>query len=50
MLERLTAREMEVLRLIAGGLKYSEVADQLVISEKTLGKPHLEHFRQAAGR
>ncbi len=54
--EELTEREMEVLRLIAGGLNNREIADRLVISVKTvkthvssiLGKLHLEDRTQAA--
>ena len=52
----LTEREVEVLRLIAGGLNNHEIADALVISEKTvkthvssiLSKLHLEDRTQAA--
>jgi DNA-binding NarL/FixJ family response regulator len=36
-LEDLTPRELEVLRLIARGARNREIAEQLVISEKTLG-------------
>ncbi len=52
----LTEREVEVLRLIAGGFNNREIADKLVISDKTvkthvsniLGKLHLEDRTQAA--
>jgi NarL family two-component system response regulator LiaR len=55
-LEELTKRELEVLRLIAGGLNNREIAEELVISDKTvkthvssiLGKLHLEDRTQAA--
>lgn len=35
--DELTPREMEVLRLIAQGLRNREIAERLVISEKTVG-------------
>jgi NarL family two-component system response regulator LiaR len=52
----LTEREREVLRLIAAGLNNRQIADRLVISEKTvkthvssiLGKLHVEDRTQAA--
>ena len=54
--EDLTERELEVLRLIAEGLNNRQIADRLVISEKTvkthvgsiLGKLHVEDRTQAA--
>jgi NarL family two-component system response regulator LiaR len=56
LLEELTERESEVLRLIAEGLSNREIADKLVISDKTvkthvssiLSKLHLEDRTQAA--
>jgi two-component system, NarL family, response regulator LiaR len=55
-LEELTERELEVLRLVARGLNNREIADNLVISDKTvkthvssiLSKLHLEDRTQAA--
>jgi NarL family two-component system response regulator LiaR len=54
--EPLTAREVEVLSLVAQGLTNQEIADQLVVSERTvrthvtniLGKLHLANRTQAA--
>ena len=39
-LETLTPREVEVLKLLAGGLSNTELAEQLVLSEKTV-KTHV---------
>ncbi|HEX6318073.1 MAG TPA: helix-turn-helix transcriptional regulator [Burkholderiales bacterium] len=36
-IERLTAREIEVLRLLARGCTYSQVADRLGMSAHTVG-------------
>lgn len=52
----LTSREMEILRLVAKGLGNQEIADQFVVSERTvrthvgniLGKLHLANRTQAA--
>lgn len=54
--DELTVRELEVLHLIAAGLNNRQIADRLVISEKTvkthvssiLGKLHVEDRTQAA--
>lgn len=53
---KLSDRELEVLRLVAGGLSNARIAESLVISEKTvkghvsniLGKLHLGDRTQAA--
>ena len=44
----LTAREVEVLRLLAVGLKPSEIAERLVISHKT-ARNHVEHIYSKIG-
>ena len=40
---RLTAREQQVLQLLAGGLSQRDIADMLVISPRTAGK-HIERI------
>ena len=47
-LEELTAREREILRLIAGGLSNAEIGEQLYISETTV-KTHVTHIFQKLG-
>jgi DNA-binding NarL/FixJ family response regulator len=44
-LEELTPRELEVLRLITGGLSNQEIAAKLVVSEHT-AKTHVAHILQ----
>ncbi len=36
LIEPLTERELEILRLFADGLKYAEIAEQLVVSVNTV--------------
>jgi DNA-binding NarL/FixJ family response regulator len=44
----LTAREVEVLRLLVLGLSYKQIAQELVISRKTAGA-HVEHIYAKLG-
>jgi DNA-binding NarL/FixJ family response regulator len=44
-LDELTAREREILRLIAGGLSNAEIAQELYISDTTV-KTHVTHILQ----
>jgi HD-GYP domain-containing protein (c-di-GMP phosphodiesterase class II) len=44
----LTPREVEVLKLLALGLKHSEIAERLVISRKT-ARNHVEHIYSKIG-
>jgi DNA-binding NarL/FixJ family response regulator len=45
---KLTAREMEVLQLLAIGLEQDDIAGRLFISRKTVGT-HIEHILQKLG-
>ena len=44
----LTARELEVLRLVARGLSTQQIAERLVISRKT-ARNHVQHVYAKAG-
>jgi DNA-binding NarL/FixJ family response regulator len=46
--ERLTSRELEILQLLAEGLTQAHIAEQLVISPKTVGT-HIEHILAKLG-
>jgi DNA-binding NarL/FixJ family response regulator len=44
-LSMLTAREQEILQLLANGLLYKEIADRLTISTSTV-RQHIHHIYQ----
>jgi DNA-binding NarL/FixJ family response regulator len=46
--ERLTEREIEVLRRIAGGTRNRDIAEQLFISEETV-QVHIKHLMEKLG-
>ena len=46
--EGLTAREVEVLRAIAGGNRNRDIAEKLFISEETV-KVHVKHVMEKLG-
>jgi DNA-binding NarL/FixJ family response regulator len=48
MASRLTAREIDLIRMIAKGLRNKEIADKLFISEGTV-KVHLHHIYEKLG-
>jgi DNA-binding NarL/FixJ family response regulator len=46
--ERLTAREVDVLKLVAGGNRNKDIAERLAISEETV-KVHVKHIMEKLG-
>jgi len=46
--DTLTARELEVLILVAAGKRNSDIGERLYIAEETV-KPHLRHIRGKVG-
>ena len=50
LVEPLSERELEVLRLLRSDLDGPEIANELVVSLNTLRTPHEEHLREARRR
>ncbi len=49
LIEPISDREIEILRLLADGLSNQEIADRLVIGLGTTGKAHVHHILEKLG-